>query len=78
MSEYVRAIVAGKSIKPSFLQSLPQVDIPLDATTLQLERLVNQLLGNDEKVPYAFYVDPEIAKNADASHVGIKVRLFAQ
>ncbi|GBG32365.1 Notchless protein-like 1 [Hondaea fermentalgiana] len=38
---------------------LPPVDVPLSATTLQLERLLNELLEKDERVPFAFYVTEE-------------------
>eukprot|EP00516_Mucochytrium_quahogii_P004121 CAMPEP_0203761614 /NCGR_PEP_ID=MMETSP0098-20131031/14658_1 /ASSEMBLY_ACC=CAM_ASM_000208 /TAXON_ID=96639 /ORGANISM=" , Strain NY0313808BC1" /LENGTH=504 /DNA_ID=CAMNT_0050655677 /DNA_START=350 /DNA_END=1864 /DNA_ORIENTATION=+ len=48
--------VGGENEKPT---SLPQIDVPLDSTTLQLERLVNELLGNEEKVPFAFFVTEE-------------------
>lgn len=37
--------------------SLPNVDIPLDTSNIQLERLVNELLQNKNKVPYSFYIN---------------------
>lgn len=39
--------------------SLPPIDVPLSTTTLQLERLLNELLEKDERVPFAFYVTEE-------------------
>jgi len=38
---------------------LPPIDVPLSTSTLQLERLVNEMLENDDKVPFAFYVTEE-------------------
>ena len=32
------------------------MDIPVDSSTQQLEKVVNELLNNDEKVPYALYM----------------------
>lgn len=37
----------------------PQLEIPYNISTAQLTELVNQLLENDEAVPYSFYVDEE-------------------
>lgn len=34
-----------------------QLDIPVDVTVVQLERIVNKILDNTEKTPYAFYID---------------------
>ena len=34
----------------------PQLDIPLDTTAGQLQLIINELLKNDEKVPYSFYI----------------------
>ncbi|CAM9121547.1 unnamed protein product [Discosporangium mesarthrocarpum] len=39
----------------------PQIDVPLGSTPSQLEELINQLLENEQKVPYTFYVrDTEV------------------
>eukprot|EP00854_Cymbomonas_tetramitiformis_P029674 gene29674-36986_t len=35
----------------------PQLDLPPDLTHEQLEALLNELLTNEEKVPYAFFVN---------------------
>jgi len=48
--------VSSDSNAPASTQ-LPQLDVPLDSTVNQLERLVNELLGNEDRVPFAFYVD---------------------
>lgn len=32
------------------------MDLPLSTTPQQLEQLCNQLLNNEETVPYAFYI----------------------
>lgn len=37
----------------------PQLDVPHDVTPAQLELLLNNLLNNEEKLPYALYVDDE-------------------
>lgn len=37
----------------------PQLDVPHDVTPAQLELLLNNLLNNDEKLPYALYIDDE-------------------
>eukprot|EP00947_MAST-08B_sp_MAST-8B-sp1_P002866 g2866.t1 len=37
----------------------PQIDVAMDTTAAQMEVIVNELLQNDEKVPYAFYVDDD-------------------
>lgn len=46
----------------------PQLDIPLDTTQAQMEELVNELLENDERTPYAFFVNDEelLSKLRDA------------
>ena len=41
----------------------PQLDLPDDADPKQLEELLNALLENDDKVPFAFYA-------ADAEVIG--------
>jgi len=46
----------GAADKKDAGAALPQIDLPLKVTPAELERLVNELLGNDEKVPFAFYV----------------------
>ncbi|CAM9760754.1 unnamed protein product [Choristocarpus tenellus] len=44
----------------------PQIDVPLGSTPLQMEELVNQLLENDGKVPYTFYVkDTEVIESLE-------------
>lgn len=37
-------------------RSGPQLDVPFNTTSKQLQLIVNQLLENEEAVPYAFYV----------------------
>ena len=37
----------------------PQIDVSMDTTPAQMEVIINELLQNDEAVPYAFYVDEE-------------------
>ncbi|KAL6070688.1 NLE domain-containing protein [Balamuthia mandrillaris] len=37
----------------------PQFDIPFDTSTEQLEMLLNDLLQNEERMPYSFYVSEE-------------------
>jgi ribosome assembly protein 4 len=39
----------------------PQLDVPLDITSAQLQAILNQLLSNEEAVPYSFYIgDSEV------------------
>ncbi len=46
----------------------PQIDTPLVSTQSQLEMIVNQLLGEKEKTPYALYVgDKEITEMLETS-----------
>ena len=35
----------------------PQLDVPLETTSAQLATILNQLLSNDDPVPYSFYVN---------------------
>jgi len=45
-------------------QTGPQLSIPLDINVGQLQYLLNELLKNEEKLPYSFYLsDEEIANN---------------
>ena len=37
----------------------PQIDVPVGTTPAQLQLIINQLLENEEKVPYSFYVNEE-------------------
>mmetsp|Transcript_40595 Transcript_40595/g.135282 ORF Transcript_40595/g.135282 Transcript_40595/m.135282 type:complete len:538 (-) Transcript_40595:110-1723(-) len=37
----------------------PQLDVPADTTAPQLQLILNELLGNEDRVPYAFYVAEE-------------------
>lgn len=42
-------------------RSGPQLDVPVETTAPQLALILNQLLSNDEPVPYSFYIgDSEI------------------
>ncbi len=44
----------------------PQLDVPVSATPKQLTELVNSLLKNEERVPYAFYVgDDEVVESIE-------------
>ncbi|CAM9693579.1 unnamed protein product, partial [Sphacelaria rigidula] len=44
----------------------PQIDVPLGSTVPQMEELMNQLLENDNKVPYTFYVNgTEVMESLD-------------
>ena len=46
---------------------LSQMDIPVDVTVVQLERIVNTVLQNKEKTPYAFYIDAPDGSNPGAT-----------
>ncbi len=35
----------------------PNIDLPINSTRGQLELIVNELKGDTEKFPFAFYVD---------------------
>jgi ribosome assembly protein 4 len=37
----------------------PQLDLPLETTTEQLELLLNDLLAHEERLPYSFFVEEE-------------------
>lgn len=37
----------------------PQLDVPAETTPAQLQLILNQLLSNEERVPYSFYVGEE-------------------
>lgn len=41
----------------------PQLDIPLNTTANQLQLIINQLLNNEDKVPYSFYIGDEEERN---------------
>ena len=35
----------------------PQIDLPVNSTRSQLEMIVNELNANEEKSPFAFYIN---------------------
>lgn len=37
----------------------PQLQLPVDISSAQLEEVLNKLLSNDEALPYSFYIDME-------------------
>jgi len=44
-------------VKDREVSLLPAIDLPLNSTTMQIERVLNEMLGNDEeRTPYAFFV----------------------
>jgi ribosome assembly protein 4 len=47
----------------------PQLDLPADADPKQLEELLNTLLANDDKVPFAFFAaDAELIGRGKCQH----------
>ena len=48
----------------------PQLDVPLETTPAELAVIVNELLRNDEAVPYAFYVAEEEVSTSLAAAIG--------
>ena len=48
----------------------PQLDVPLGTTPAELAVIVNELLRNDEAVPYAFYVAEEEVSSSLAAAIG--------
>ena len=48
----------------------PQLDVPLGTTPAELAVIVNELLRNDESVPYAFYVAEEEVSSSLAAAIG--------
>ncbi len=51
----------------------PRMDIPVNSSTQQLEKVVNELLNNDEKVPYALYMhDGDVASLSSAKEDSMK------
>ena len=48
----------------------PQLDVPLGTTPAELAVIVNELLRNDEAVPYAFYVAEEEVSTSLAAAIG--------
>jgi hypothetical protein len=40
----------------------PQLEIPLNLTTKQLNGVLNELLNNDKTEPYSFYVNDEVGR----------------
>eukprot|EP00301_Raphidiophrys_heterophryoidea_P014500 c22923_g1_i1.p1 GENE.c22923_g1_i1~~c22923_g1_i1.p1 ORF type:complete len:534 (-),score=129.76 c22923_g1_i1:160-1761(-) len=51
--------VIARFVTPDGEETGPQLDMPLDTTTDQLQQLINHLLGNEEGQPYSFYVEEE-------------------
>ena len=47
----------------------PELDLPADATPAQLEVLLNSLLQQAEKLPYAFYVNDQQLSEAVGAHL---------
>lgn len=42
------------------------MEIPISTTPTQLEKLLNQLLNNEDEIPYAFYInEDEILTNVE-------------
>jgi len=48
----------------------PQLDVPAETTAAQLQLIINQLLSNEEKVPYSFYVAEEEVTGTLADALG--------
>ena len=47
----------------------PQLSVPQDATVKQLNLLLNQLLANDEKLPYSFFVEEQELASSLGEHL---------
>lgn len=48
----------------------PQLDVPLNVTNKQLEQILNELLSNDEDIPYSFYVAETEVSSSLAAVIG--------
>jgi hypothetical protein len=44
------------------MHTASQLDVPAAITPEQLEMLLNNLLQNDEKLPYSFYIEEQVCK----------------
>lgn len=49
--------VLAEFIAPDGSKPLPRIDLPLGVTTAQLNDLLNELLQNEEALPYSFYIE---------------------
>ena len=47
----------------------PQLSVPQDATVKQLTVLLNQLLDNEEKLPYSFFIDEQELASSLGEHL---------
>jgi len=47
----------------------PQLSVPQDATVKQLNLLLNQLLDNEEKLPYSFFVEEQELASSLGEHL---------
>lgn len=56
--------VIAEFVSPTGETSGPQIEIPLHSTPKELQQLINSLLDNEEKMPYAFFhKELEITEN---------------
>lgn len=47
--------VIAQFVSPNGDAAGPQIEVPLEASPKQLQQLINSLLANEEKMPYAFF-----------------------
>ena len=70
-AEGERSVIAQFVTEDGEKGDIPEVYLPADVTPVQLAEAINQLLKNEEEVPYAFYVnDTEVTGTLDAVMAG--------